>query len=283
MKSLSIKTISKVFSEHRFQTVFYVDKLCFYVDANTKLSVFNRIKKWNKNNTVLPSSLPHNPQYNKKVEIFQPTDRQLKKLHQLAEQGIIKEYVINYIELAIDFRSESLPKVYALRTFFHKHFVCNPPRSKPYFRKEEGTHYFFKRKDMQYTYYVDDCGRKSDAPGLHLEVRLKTAKLVKQHNIFTFNDILEFDHTLFWDQRIQLYRPDFKKLGHILHQQSAKRERCISDTALNKKANKFWRYCRVLQQEIVNNPDLLHGLKPLTEQSLSKELGQAMKKKKRII
>jgi hypothetical protein len=69
--------------------------------------------------------------------------------------------------------------------------------------------------------------------------------------ISSIGDLLEFDHSAFWERSIRLHQlPTFTKLGRMLGSHS---ERVVSGSALRKRAKKFIESCCIEGQFFMHN------------------------------
>jgi len=283
MTKLTMVEIAATMAKYDIETKFYVDRLEFYCDATTRYSDLEIICHWNKKNKILWQSLPHNPQFDKKVEIYQPTNEQLLELVNLVKTKIIGDYIINFIELAVDFRHLDAKKLNNLKLFFVRHLVVKHPRSEPYYKSLNETLYYSNQRDFGFAFYLDLDNRKDKYKNsLHFECRISTSAKLKKLKIFSMQNLLDFDHNGFWDEYLTLYYPNYTKLGQYAYTLSHKylKKPLIERQTQSKWGRKLWGNFVVLQEFLANNPDCYKYLRRIiTTSKFESYLTSTMKKR----
>lgn len=210
MAKFTIDAMQKILMQHQIEMSYYVDRLHVYVDSSISYDTLQIIKNWNKNNAVMYRSLPHYPQYNKKIELYQPSQKNLIDLMNMLEC----DYLINKVELALDYRTNNQKKLTKLRDFFDKHYVIVSNRKFSKRTKFEDTSYYHTSKNKTFVIYIDSLNRKHDLKmSLHTEYRLTGTDAVQKNGIYLIKSLVEFDHANFWSKHMNLYKPSFEKLG----------------------------------------------------------------------
>ena len=164
--------------------------------------------------------------YRQRVELRQPSDKALRWL------ATCDEALINRVEITLDFIFESLAERDDTSEFLHRHLVRR-----------------WHNKNQQIRIYMPEAddyslgGTRYDAGGrsqnravlyrethsritgeincLHLEWRLNGLKAVRAAGIETFQDLLEFNHRVFWQKRLRLYNVDRRRLGRMVRNKAS--------------------------------------------------------------
>ncbi|TSA37782.1 MAG: hypothetical protein D4R63_12250 [Methylococcaceae bacterium] len=253
-----------------------MDRVHFYFDSRVSENDLAFMLEWNIKNNILFQGLSHHPQFDKKCELYQPSQQQLMVLQEKVEQGIITgDYAIQYIEFAVDFHMIRNKTLIALRTFFDKHVADMPDRSAPYYAHSEGTSYYHNSKDKQRLVIYNDTEHRKHPSKLtvHIEQRLGGIKALKQHGLYLIKNIVDFNHEDFWTRRLTLYQPNFTELG--------KRNSFASitkDRANIKRGHRVWKGVTYLQEFLRNNPHCKVAFLPMTTISaFEKNFGNCLK------
>ena len=269
-------TLLSLIKERGLFHCFYVDRLHIYFDARVPQSDLLELKALSEKNLLHPRTLEGYIHLTQKLELFQLNADNLERLKTICETSK-GDYKINYIELALDFYSKKKAKVKCLRRFFNKHLVQlgKSSQEKPYFNNTKGTHYYHrKKKPVRLVLYSKKPFRwKKGYSCVHLEYRYKGLDALRQLGIITINDIVNFDHAAFWQQQLDLRKPDFKDIGNYLAEQEG---RSISNTALNKKGQRFFEQLSSLQKLFYNHPEFTKVFSTInTPEALNKFINQA--------
>jgi hypothetical protein len=281
MKTNPLEILLPVAKSHGFKIHFYVDRLRIYFDARIPESDLLRLKELSPKNMLFrPCTLEHYIHLNQRMELFQLDDNRLKELKAICEASN-SDYKITYLELAVDFSNKSRRKVNGLRQFFNKHLV-NPKKRKSkkqaQFCDFKDTHYYNNKNDLIRMALYSKKRYRWDKSRfcVHLEYRYKGLKNLEKLGILTVNDIVAFDHQKYWQQQLDLRKPNFKAIGEYL---AKKNKQSISNAALNKKANKFFNGLASLQEWLKEHPKhpKLETLFPVinTPEALKKFMDQA--------
>ncbi len=250
-KMNTLTTLISLAEDYGFETRFYIDRLSVYFDARTSESDLLKLeKRSSKNKLIQPCTLEGHIHLSQKLELYQLDNTALKLLKRTCDSG--GDYKINYIELALDFASQSQSDVEYLRQFFNRHLVRLSPKKPPHFHDEDGTYYFNKPadKDKLVMYSEKPYRWNTDLYCVHLECRYSGLEALKKLDIITVNDMTDFDHEAYWQKRLDLRKPSFKEIGLYLSEED------VSDKALNKKGNKFFDQLPSLQGFLNENTGL---------------------------
>jgi hypothetical protein len=75
------------------------------------------------------------------------------------------------------------------------------------------TYLGFKNWQSRYVTYADKPSRHTGEPCCHLECRFQSRRTVAGLGIDSLNDLLAFDHRVFWGKRLRLCEYDLEVLG----------------------------------------------------------------------
>ncbi len=273
----TFETLLSLIKNYGFKPRFYIDRLHLYVDARVSETELLKLEKRRQANILIqPCTLEGHIYVNRKIELYQLGKGSLQSLKRLCESD--GDYKITYLELAMDFYSESQSDIDLLRQFFNKHLVQlkKSQRSKklPYFCDVKETYYYNKEKDsIRLAVYSDKPYRwKPSLFCVHIEYRYSGLKALKSLGILTAKDIVDFDHIAYWKQHLDLRRPNIKAIGE--HRAKMK----MSDNALNKKGNKFFDESPCLQKLLKDDPQLILFFPSMaTGQAIEKYLERAFR------
>lgn len=279
---LNMQAIEKAMSVYGIQTVYYVDRLHIYFDALTSFQDVEPVLSWHKDNWYACQNLPHHPQFNKKVELYQVTQDQLVQLQEMVNVGVIGgEYLIHYVELAVDFRTQYLDQLKKLRIFFDKHLALLPYRKSKdntlFFNSDHETSYFSKAgASRNMKMYCDTTYRKDSTKySLHIEHIASGMNPIKKLNCYLFEDIITFDHEGFWSDYLSFFKPNYTKAAD---HKTLFKKRNMTRQGRIKAGKKYWTKLKVLQKLFsFNSRFILMFTKMTTASIFQKFLGEALK------
>lgn len=138
-----------------------------------------------------------------------------------------------------------------------------------YGRRTDGTN----KRSSVLAVYADNPSKLNNArpaddlpPSLHIESRATGSATLATLGIVGLDDLIQFDHPLFWNKHIRLYQlPKPTALGRLLAE-TCGADSNVSGSALRKRAarwkeqysieNKF-----IMHNALLANPNLVHRLK----------------------
>ena len=276
MKRDYLETLILLAKRRGFKTHFYIDRLSVYFDARVSNDDLMQLKNCSpKNKLISPSTLEGYIHLSQKLELYQLDDDTLDLLKECCESN--SAYKITYIELAMDLSNTSKLKVDTLRSFFNKHLVKIRKNSQipPYFIDINDAHYYNDLSDsIRLVIYSDKpfrFNRKRFC--VHLECRYKGLDALKTLEILIAKDVVDFDHQMYWEQRLDLRKPSFKAMGEYLGNSD------VSDNALNKRGCKFFDKLHSLQELLSKSPEQIKLFPSMaTDEALEKFLDRAFEK-----
>ncbi len=151
-----------------------------------------------------------------KLELIQPTKDAIRYLSRKS----VGRYMINYVELALDFTAKKQEDVGEIRRFFDSHWVKKWHGKQQIKRKggeysdpypkwcDIGTAYYCERKSpLNYIIYSDRPSKVNTKPCCHLEIRLRSHAAVKRARLVIYEIFLERSFfRQFWKKHLQLYQ-----------------------------------------------------------------------------
>lgn len=279
-KNLPMSTVQRVLKKNGIEVVFYIDRIRFYTDTRTHKNNLAGVINSNEKNNLQFKSLSKHIYLDKKINLFQPTK---ETLLELANNDILSgDYAITYIEFAVDFLVKNKKSRNTLSDFFDKHLFNqrsvkkNSATSKFHFKygndckkkkycKEKNntdsdkesncickTRYFTPPKDkIRMAVYSDKRTKtKSKKYCVHIEKRIVGLKAIKKNNIYTFQNIVDFNHSEFWSTNLDLRKPNLSALGRL---NSFKRKK-TKKGADGKRGKNEWNKFNVLQEYLRDHP-----------------------------
>jgi len=289
-KILTMSMMKKVMKKHGIEIVYYVDRLHFYTDTRTHKNNLINILESNKKNKINFKSLSKHDHLDKKVELFQPDKNTLLSLSN--EDVVSGDYVINYIEFAVDFLIKKKKGRAQLVKFFDKCLV----QERDLRNNSEGSEFHFKifgeckgeqcckdtDNDSQESYctcrtryytprsskvrmavYSDKPTKtKSKKRCVHIEKRITGLDAVKKFNVYTFQNIIDFNHDEFWSKQLDLRKPNYTALGRL----SLFNKKKSGRDADSKRGNKVWGKVKNLQETLRNGSHLKLAVKKIDTQ-----------------
>jgi hypothetical protein len=245
---------------------FYFDRISLHLDSlNCQQDITALLNDNLAKNKLLPCLLPQNEFYNQKIEMFQPSDDCLKTVQLKGDSAII------YIEFALDFSTRNNKLFRILVKFMEKHLVhLGGGHGVPHCKQIGDTVYYtLPKKKKRLVLYSDKLSRKHKGlKCLHIEFRVEGWQLVKLYNIFTFDDLIAFDHLQLWENLLDLRVPIFQLLGEAVGRSD------ISRQMQHRYGKKTWSEINVLQAYLATNPNHAKAFKSMSTKYLIKELGK---------
>lgn len=214
-----------------FEVGFYYDRAKLYIDSANKISKIDRLCETIPKQDVIPRSLFHYDTMNFMVDAHQPDNIYLGRLANV----LTGDYVINYVEFAMDIFCNNRNEVSKLREFINNLLIFERKRSdcRFYFYDYKNTSYYGTRHKHKYilTVYSDNASKLNAKKNcVHIELRLYGSKIIKEVGIYTVQDLIDFQHENIWDERLDLRDVNYNKLGRL----SAKAKEGLADSS-------YWR------------------------------------------
>jgi len=179
------------------------------------------------------------PKWRFEIDLFQPTLNAFEFLAENLHRPI--EYYINYVELSLDFITDSNDNRDILRYFFEMRWIKqwhvrgktktivreNEPPLPDTFPIRGTTYYNDRRSRVNYLMYSDKPSKVNNEPCCHLEARLKGRKAIEENKVNTLEAYLDSNllHE-FWKKHLNLKTPnDPQSTREIIEETFIKRRR----------------------------------------------------------
>ena len=213
-KNLALKVFEQGLATCDIEVVHYLDRLRLHFDARCDL---DKILTPKAKIEVKEKSLPNHPSMIFVVDICQPRAAHFKALR----AGLTGNYMITYIEVAMDLITPSTRKQEGLTSLIAKHLVHERPRSSKqfYFGEHNGTTYSGRRGThavILASYSEVESRVYSGKPCVHLEIRLSGSTELKRHGFYTLEDVATVNVEEFWLRYLDFRRENFQQLASLL-------------------------------------------------------------------
>jgi hypothetical protein len=160
----------------------------------------------------------HHRQYRQRIDLSRPTRQALRWLARR------KDALINRVEITLDLTFRYRPDAEEAWEFFHQHWVRRwHGRTQEISQCGDGNFGSHTRYDAdrsapnQHVLYTDAHTRiTGELNCVHVECRLNRLKAVRAAGIKSGQDLLQFDHRAFWQERLLFYDVDRGRLGRLL-------------------------------------------------------------------
>jgi len=205
----------------------YIDRVNIWLDTNRPVVSQKTIQAFHLSNRKIeivnwPMS-KFQPSWKQKLQLHQPTPELLK----LVEDDIHRascNYVINRVELAVDWITETAANADAMHLFLQTHFVhCS---SMSYHFENEyktptcmGTSYFAQKKKHKIVpvIYTDKVSKVNREPCAHFEYRLTDTGTCRAKEILTLDDLIVYDIIAFFTDHVEFHKkPTKEEIGKAL-------------------------------------------------------------------
>jgi YHS domain-containing protein len=151
--------------------------------------------------------------------------------------------------------------------------VSIPKKTHQYHYDYEGkTAYFSPKKNKErLLFYHDKPSRTVDGKlCLHIEYRLQALNLLKEKNIYTIHDLMDFNHSKLWNQLLDFRKVNLTELGRICSGDDTSRQ------ADHKRGKKEWELIKSLQKYLSHHPERESAFTKITPANLEPHLGKFM-------
>lgn len=171
--------------------------------------------------------MPHNARWKLKIALRQPTRRCLRLLKEALGHDIA--VLVSYVEIAFDMPAASAEHARLKRNFFLRSAKMRYQHH-PVVLDEHGTVFYFGRRTKKkgnkwvrcshvIAAYADKPSKLLNAqphegslPCAHVESRVSGSAALAEMGIVSLDDLIDFDHTAFWEGHIQLFRLPLRKV-----------------------------------------------------------------------
>jgi hypothetical protein len=193
------------FREHGIGVETFFDRVHLHLDGRTLLT---DLKKKDKH---LEHELPGSPHLDRKLELFCYNSEELNRI---AAQ-IQGDYKIHYVEVAIDFVTNSKQALEMIESFFYDHLVREQSGQYHFHKKEKTVYFDPAERHSRIVCYSDKPSKRSNSKYcFHLEARL--TKKLTQEGIMLMDDLLSFDFLGFFDRTLDFRRVNRQRLGELI-------------------------------------------------------------------
>lgn len=226
------------------------DRLEIWLDRSEYPGQLDALKAHCRKVKHIVGEMPYNPRWKSQLEIFQPTTECLQELNQALGGTVFTQ--ITYAEPAIDLIPRSSKITKRLEKTFLESAVPKYLRNAAIL--VEGSTWYFERltddkgqrHERVLVAYADKPSKLNNRrywvkglPCLHIEMRLSGAPALERAGIHSINDLILFQHSSFWNSRIELYQlPSKTQLGQVVGKMQGK-DRDVGDRALVKRATQW--------------------------------------------
>lgn len=246
---------------------FAIDRLRVYFDASTHSNTLNALVQDQESyNEVTWQCLPKYADMDRTIELMQPDTDKIDALR----RAVSGDYVINYVEFAINFYCDDQPTLEKWRGCLEKMLVfqrhSRRGESPFYFCNYDGTHYHAPEQEKIVQVLYSDRIKNGKTAPVHLEKRFMGTACLRKAGVSVIDDLLYFDSNpyAFWGARLDLRIPEWEKFGKLL-----KPQKKATPKGRNLRARTFLQKQRSLQEALANNPHYYEALKPFpTKKSL---------------
>ena len=148
-----------------------------------------------------------------------------------------RDYLINYVEIAVDYIFQDAASRDDAFDFLDRHLVrrWHGKQQVVFYgdgSSEKTTRYDAERKSRNKIalYRQKTCRVTGQFHCLHLEWRLNGVRAVRAAGIVSAKDLVSFDHRSFWLKHLRLYSAQQERLGRFIRNHKGKGRRRRSDT-----------------------------------------------------
>jgi len=204
-------------------------------------------------------------------------------------KALTGNYVINYVEFAMDIMSHEKATIKKLRRFINEVLIFERERSSPRFyhatgekidkngkKKGKNTHYFGLRYKHPHVLVVySDKPSKTDGESycVHIEMRLYGSETIKDHGIYTIPDLIDHSHSMFWDTYIDLRSVSHQMLGRLAYPRKN-----LQDSTYLRQGQKIVSEYRSSQHLLTKNPEFSKAFSPIkNRRMLESRLSNALR------
>jgi hypothetical protein len=198
----------------------YLDRLRIWFDTDRPLFTSNELQLLQTTDRVPQidfKPMRFSSQWKQNLDLFQPTPDVLIRLKEQLRPTLVA-YRITYAEMAIDFITKTQEDADGIRHLLVS--AMSHHAGKRYLYQADSGHavYF---ADMKHkivpVIYSDQPSKFTQEPRAHLEFRLRNSRACKRHQLFTLDDLIDFNFLAFFEKSLTLYKkPSKAEIGKFL-------------------------------------------------------------------
>lgn len=262
---LSLNLFQNCLEDEGFEVKFFYDRVKLYVDSANKKSKIEQIDSTGPWHVITPRTLLHYDTMSLLLDAHQPDLSYLEKL----DHALTGDYLINYIEFAMDIVSSSKEQILKLRKLIDQLLVFERKRSayQFYFNHEENTHYFgsrYKHKNNLVVYSNKESKLDKTKRCVHIELRFSGSKIIKDLGIYTIQDLINFSHENIWNQNLDLRDLNYNALGRMLSEAKTG----LADSSYWRLGQKMANQYRSVQELLMMEPHCAEALVPIKDRRM---------------
>lgn len=264
---LSLNTFLSCLEARGFEIKFHYDRVKLYADPANKNANLDKICTNEDQHKISPRALLHHDDMSQIIDAHQPDTAYFGRL----KNALTGNYVINYAEFAMDILVRNKKQASRLRTLLNELMVLERKRccSRFYHKKHKKTHYFgmrFKHKDILVIYSDKLSKIARDRHCVHIEVRLYGSKILKDLDIYTIQDLVDFDHEQIWDKYLDLRDVNYTKLGRLVTAEKAS----LSDSSCYRHGQHYFDKYTGTQELLQDHPGFATACTPIKNRRMFK-------------
>ena len=126
-----------------------------------------------------------------------------------------RQWPLCYVELALDWIILDPAAHAAAATFFHRHFVH--PRSGDVRIKDNSRYTRARKSRRNVAMYADQLSKVTDEQCLHVECRMRGHSTLRDTNIHSAADLIDYDHRGLWHKLLRFYDLDVERFGRYVN------------------------------------------------------------------
>jgi len=263
--NITLNILKSCLQNNGFELKLYYDRIKLYVNSANDKTKVRDVRANKKLYKVLPRALPHYDTMNLLIDAYQPDSNLFEKL----DTALTGDYVINYVEFAMDILSVNNKQLLKLRKLFNDLLIQDRKRCTPRFYHKElnRTHYYGcrkKHKDILVVYGPKEHKLDKNIQCVHIERRLYGSKIIKNFGIYTIQDLIDFQHETVWNKFLDLRDINYNKLGRLTTEDN---DSLVDSTYWRNGKKMFEGYCSA--QALLNKrPHCIQAFTPITNRRM---------------
>lgn len=259
---LSLNIFQSCLEDQDFKIKFYYDRVKLYVDSANKQAELNKVRTDEKQHKIIPRALLHYTTMNQMIDARQPDDAYFKRLN----TALIGDYLINYVEFAMDIIGKNKRQVTKLRSLLNEllTFERKSTAGGSYFYHGHSgnTHYFGNRHNHKDILAIYSDKESKVAPGkscVHIEMRLYGSGLLKDFCIYTLQDLIDYQHDSFWENYLDLRDVNYTGLGRLVSQEKPN----LTESSLRRRGQNTFNDYGGSQALLMDKPSFASAFMPI--------------------
>lgn len=266
--NISLNILQSCLEDQGFEIKLFYDRVKIYLSSAASKESIKEIEPDEDRQSIVPRALIHYDTMNLLVDALQPDTYYFNNLL----NAIYGDYLISYVEFAFDILSNDKKQILLLGKLFKDLLVFERKRQKKgssrfYHKRVKKTDYYGNRFDHKIILlvYTDRMNKLNMSKHcVHIELRLYGSKTIKEHGIYTIEDLIGYKNENIWNKYLKLQDVNLNQLGRLLSNDHGS----MNNSSYWRQGKRIFDMYRSAQALLKDHPNCLGAFSPIKDRRM---------------